>query len=143
MEGSIKDIREREGAKESIKAARDEIEKVDQDFNEFLEKFIQKERETIPESTVKKTDDITVGDVVSVVTVDGGTLRGKIVGMSRDKVTLNAGSLRLTVDRNRVQEVYEQKIQKNRSAQNGTLRQEASVKQSMNAIFVECAMKRR
>ncbi len=117
LEGSIKDIREREGAKESIKAARDEIEKVDQDFNEFLEKFIQKERETIPESTVKKTDDITVGDVVSVVTVDGGTLRGKIVGMSRDKVTLNAGSLRLTVDRNRVQEVYEQKIQKNRSAQ--------------------------
>jgi DNA mismatch repair protein MutS2 len=117
LEGSIKDIREREGAKESIKAARDELEKVEQDFNEFLEKFVQTERETVPERAQRNGDDIAVGDFVSVVTVDGGTLRGKIVGMSRDKVTLNAGSLRLTVDRNRVQEVYEKATQKNRSTQ--------------------------
>jgi DNA mismatch repair protein MutS2 len=117
LEGSIKDIREREGARESIKAARDEMKKVDQDFNEFLEKFIQKERESNAERVQKKSDVMAVGDFVRVVTVDGGTLRGKIVGMSRDKVTLNAGSLKLTVNRDRVQEVYENKTQKNRPAQ--------------------------
>ena len=104
LENSIKRIREEEGERHSIPAARNTIDEAQKYFSEFVGKI---ENETGGEDLQEKVasvDELEVGDTVRVGTVHG-TVQGKVVQLSGNRVTLLAGSLRLTADLERVQQV--------------------------------------
>ena len=99
LEQSIKRIREDGGSRSAIVAGRDTIAEIQEDFSGFAESIESEEAEP------KAVEDMEIGDLITVETNRGGTVQGKVVQLTGDRVTLLAGSLRLTADIDRVQRV--------------------------------------
>jgi len=102
LEHSIKLIREEEGSRAAIVAARDTLAEIQEDFTEFAENIEGDEGKGLVQA---ESEDLEIGDLITVGTANGGTVQGKVVQLSGDRVTLLAGPLRLTADLDRVQRV--------------------------------------
>jgi DNA mismatch repair protein MutS2 len=111
LEHSIKEVREEGGTRTSIGKARREMEKAEVDFERLFARVEDAGRrpgepdEQENEEEVRSSGELEVGDKVTVSTSQGGTVEGKVIGLTVDKVTLLAGSLKLTADRERVEKV--------------------------------------
>lgn len=105
LEQSIKRIREDGGSRPAIVAGRDTIEEVKEDFTVFAEGIESEEGRKLKEEELKAACDLEIGDLITVETSKGGTVQGKVVQLTGERVTLLAGSLRLTADIGRVQRV--------------------------------------
>jgi DNA mismatch repair protein MutS2 len=115
LEYSIKQVRE-EGAKRSAReSARGEMEKAKADFDQLLERAMEtgeplaRESESGDVEEIEPSGELEVGDRVTVSTAQGGTVEGRVIGFTDDKVTITAGSLRLTADRERVKKAMRPK----------------------------------
>jgi DNA mismatch repair protein MutS2 len=105
LEQSIKRIREEEGSRSSILAGRKDMDEIHDNFNDLLEGIEREGVKGIEEEEEKTAGDIEIGDLVTVETSKGGSVEGKVVQLTGERVTLLAGSLRLTADLDRVQRV--------------------------------------
>jgi DNA mismatch repair protein MutS2 len=105
LEHCIKHIREEEGSRTAIVAARDTLEAIQEDFSEFAENIEGDEGRELSQAESVAPEDLEIGDFITVGTAKGGAVQGTVVQLSGDRVTLLAGSLRLTADLNRVQGV--------------------------------------
>jgi DNA mismatch repair protein MutS2 len=109
LEHGIKRIREEGGSRAAIAAARSTLENMQEDFTDFSERIVTDEAAGISGSALETGEELNIGDLITVGTANGGTVQGRVVQLSGDRVTLLAGSLRLTADRNRVQSVTREK----------------------------------
>jgi len=111
LEHSIKRVREDHGSRKAILNAKNEIEQVEEEFEGFIEGIggrgqqSEESGETAAAEELRKPGEMDLGDRVTVSTSQGGTIEGRVIGLTEDKVTLLAGSLKLTADRERVQRV--------------------------------------
>jgi DNA mismatch repair protein MutS2 len=105
LEQSVKRIREEGGAKHTIAEGRQTIEEIQEGFEEYVKGIESEAPAELGEQEQKAVEHIETGDVVTVETSKGGTVQGKVIGLTGDRVTLLAGSLRLTADIDRVQSV--------------------------------------
>ncbi len=105
LEHSIKRIREEEGSRAAIVAARDTLKEIQEDFIEFAENIEGDEEKELAQAESVAPEDLEIGDFITVGTAKGGTVQGKVVQLSGSRVTLLAGSLRLTADLDYVQRV--------------------------------------
>jgi len=105
LEHSIKRIREEEGSRAAIVAARDTLKEIQEDFTEFAENIEGDEEKELAQAESVAPEDLEIGDFITVGTAKGGTVQGKVVQLSGSRVTLLAGSLRLTADLDYVQRV--------------------------------------
>ena len=105
LEQSVKHIREDGGSRSSIVDSRDTLEEIQREFNGFTENIESEETEKLIEEDLKDSRDLEIGDFITVETSKGGTVQGKVVQLTEERVTILAGSLRLTADLDRVQRV--------------------------------------
>jgi DNA mismatch repair protein MutS2 len=105
LEGCIRQLREEAGSRDSVQAARDEMVRVEKDFRQFTEDLQEKGRDEDRVRLEPATEDLAPGDRVSVSTTHGDAVEGKVIGLKDGKVTLMAGSLKLTADLNRVRKI--------------------------------------
>ncbi len=98
IEKNVQEIKEKRASKESIKAARDELSKVEEDFKDY-EKL---QRITGGESDETGGEDLRIGDRVVVDHEYGEKIRGKVTKIVDDEVTVQAGIFQLTVKKEHI-----------------------------------------
>lgn len=96
LESSVSEIRKENASKESIKSARDEIGMIKRDFSEF-EKEIAIQNDMVEDEALKEID-FKVGDSVLIDSDFGSRIKGRINEISENKITVQAGLLKVTVD---------------------------------------------
>jgi DNA mismatch repair protein MutS2 len=94
LERNIQKIREEGATKQRIKAAREERENVEKEFSEDTQALTALDRE----SASQISSSINVGDFVRVQPDFGGTVCGEVVEKKDDKLIVQAGIFRLTVE---------------------------------------------
>ena len=100
LENSVRVIKKESASKESIKQAKDEIEKIKRDFKDYTRTRRIKEdhigREGMPDRAERMP--LREGDYVIIDTDYGSNVRGRITKIDDDRVTVQAGLLSVTVD---------------------------------------------
>ncbi|MFW6137581.1 MAG: endonuclease MutS2 [Spirochaetota bacterium] len=96
LENSIKEIKQEKASRESIKKAKQEVEE--------LEKQVVDARDQHPQGA--PVEEIKTGATVQVDHEHGRT-RGKVIDISEQKVTVQAGIFKLSVSRDKIQQVKE------------------------------------
>ncbi len=96
LERSVSKIKKEGASKESIKSARDEIGMIRRDFSEF-EKEIEIQDDSVDDEALDKKD-FKVGDSVLIDSDFGNKIKGRIKEISENKITVQAGLFKVTVD---------------------------------------------
>ncbi len=125
LERSIKEVREGQGSKAAASAARDELARVEEEYARAVKPTGRngEEKETLGETHVGEgteesgygatagmgetghevgAGDVNPGDYVCLVHDGAGGLKGKVIDVSGDRITILAGSLSITVSRDHV-----------------------------------------
>jgi DNA mismatch repair protein MutS2 len=127
LERTIREVRESQGSKEAIKKAKGEMAKVEEEFRNALAQLGRTGRRNGIKPDLSQTltfqgvfrgeegtgdsveefsiDHVKPGDYVSLVHDSAGNLKGKVVEVSEDRITILSGSLRITVNREQIRRV--------------------------------------
>jgi DNA mismatch repair protein MutS2 len=101
LEASIKHVREEKGTRTAALHARKELQEIEDDFDHFIESLAGAEQ-GVEAPEARPPREVEIGDFVTLSTVQGGTVEGKVVSVTENRVTLQAGALKLTADRQRI-----------------------------------------
>jgi len=103
LEKSIREIKEKQASGPSIKTAKESVSRIEEEFSGRLSDSLSNSDMREEELEAAPTRDFAVGDWVLIQNEDGGTVKGKIVVIDEQEVTVQAGSFRFSVNRDRIQ----------------------------------------
>jgi len=97
LEAAVRDVREKAAERHVIKKSKDELRAVEKEFSEHIKSKSLSEGEH-----VEIVPDYGVGDYIRFRSKSGVDIEGKVLEINGDRATVQAGSFRMSVDRQNI-----------------------------------------